>query len=284
VDSTITLSAPAIGGVELPNIKYIWYEVVGSDYTAIPSDSANVLKLTKSEAGTYKFAVKRLNTQTGLLSDYSEDRTVTVTELPTGGPGDDAPVTLNDFSNAGVTFRVYEKSGNFLGKSPVNYTVTVKKFGFGFGDKVRIVGLGQTLTNVTTTDGVTVAFTIDEAAQELVADTMLEAPYYVRAIDAIYTGTGVNPTYPEVYIVTQKAGTAQVTNELKAEVKRVNGKITIFIPSKTSASGDDVSYTYYGRIEENGTTYYSDFITTRYGDDATNYGWPGQTGTVIVEE
>jgi hypothetical protein len=291
VDSTITLSVAGML-MEMPYIKYIWYELGGGflpSYTEIPSDSANVLTLTKSEAGTYRFAVKRLNTQTGLISEYSEDRTVMVTEPPTDEPGDDAPVTLDDFSTDGVTFRVYEKaksgSGFFAQISPVDYTVTVKKFGFGLGDKVQIVGLGQTLTNVTTSDGVIVSFTLDEAAQELVADTTYEEPFYPRAIDAEYTGNDFDPNAPVVYIATHKAGTADGnSNVLKAEVKRVNGKITIFIPSVQTNSGDKISYRYLGRVLSGGQTYY-DLITNRYGiDDATAYGWAGQTGTVIVEE
>jgi hypothetical protein len=288
VDSTITLSVAGML-IDMPYIKYIWYELGGGllpSYTEIPSDSANVLTLTRSEAGEYKFAVKRLNTQTGLSSDYSEDRTVTVTDPPTDEPGDGDAVTIDDFSTDGVTFRVYEQSGNFLGLSPVDYTVTVKRQNpFLFGSPhVQIVGLGgATIQDVDLSSGSGITFAFDLNADTLTAQEALEEPFYPRALFATYTGSDADPDAPDVYIVAPVAGTAQATKVVKAEVKRVDGKITIFIPSKGNAMGTMVSYYLWGRAKVDNEVSYSP-ILTRYGVDATAYGWAGQTGTVIVEE
>jgi hypothetical protein len=287
VDSTITLSVAGILG-ELPYIKYIWYEVnsglLGTTYTEIPSDSTATITRTKSAAGEYKFAVKRLNTQTELTSGYSETHTVTVTVPSTGG-GD--AVSIDDFSTDGVTFRVYEKHGNFLGQSDVNYTVTVKRQNpFMFGSPhVRIVGLGGSIQDIdiSSGDGLTLAFDLDATNQELTAQEGLEEPYYSRATFAVYTGADADADAPEVYIVAPVAGTAGATKEVKAEVKKVDGKITIFIPSKTNAMGVNVSYYYYGRSKDGNEVFHSTLFTG-YGTDASAYGWDGQTGVIIKEE
>ncbi|MDR1022572.1 MAG: hypothetical protein LBL94_04795 [Prevotellaceae bacterium] len=295
VDSAITLSVENPMVIDF-NSKYIWYEVTHplfSDiYTEIPSDSAAVITLTKSEAGEYKFAVKRLNTQTGLASEYSTTQTVIVSVPSTGG-GESGPVSIDDFFTDGVTFRVYEKQGGFLGQSEVNYTVTVKKYGFMGPQYIRIAGLGlgtggsiqdiDISAGSSTGDGLSVEFDLDATAQELTARESGEEPYYSRTAYAEYTGTTADVSNPYVYIVAPVAGTAQITKEVKAEVKKIDGKITIFIPSKKNATQQDVSYSYYGQGKDGNTVTY-DFLFTGYGIDATDYDWPGQTGVIIREE
>jgi hypothetical protein len=296
VDSAITLSV-AVQEIEMSYIKYIWYEVTHplfSDiYTEIPSDSAAVITLTKSAAGEYKFAVKRLNTQTGLTSEYSTSQTVTVSVPSTGG-GESETVTMDDFFFDGVTFRVYEKQGNFMFQNNVDYTVTVKKYSPMFGNPyIRIAGLGlgtggsiqgiDISDGSATGDGLSVEFDLDATAQELTARESGEEPYYSRAAYAVYTGTTADASNPYVYIVAPVAGTAQITKEVKAEVKKIDGKITIFIPSKANASGQNVSYSYYGQGKDGSTVTY-DFLFTGFGTDASAYGWSGQTGVIIREE
>jgi hypothetical protein len=292
VDSTITLSVAGMMA-DMPYIKYLWYELLGTTYTEIlPSDSTATITLTKSDVGEYKFAVKRLNTQIGLTSGYSETHTVTVT-VPSAG-GDSEAVSLNDFFEVGdTTFRVYEKISGGWTLADASYTITVKKhiqYGFTTTTFIQILGLGgadAVGSNVTFegTDAITLDFRFDENNQELVADTTYEEPFYPRASGAKYTGYGKNTSKPEVYFVSPVAGSAvAVTNVVKAEVKKIDGKITIFIPSKELPSGKNASYSYYAHYDnEGGTDYrYLDFFTS-YGIDATDYGWPDQTGVIIKQ-
>jgi hypothetical protein len=205
--------------------------------------------------GTYKMAAYDAEG----VGAFSNEITVTFRECEGGGDGPEiTTVVYDDFADFlnPATFNVYDRTGLNPGlANNNNYSVTVKKSAIaGFGDPpVIITGLGGT----TYASGEITGY-FNVANQTI----------------TIYGGSD----YPLEYEGTTWVSGSSADNaaNITATVKKVDGKVYIYLPAVAINPVISVSYAIWSQGNE-----FADWVAT--GVDATNYHGTG-TATVLVQQ
>jgi hypothetical protein len=227
---------------------YTWYKD-GILVAAKTDDNRNKHTVSDSEGGVYTVSASKDVEGEG---PQNTGRTVTF------GTCNSETVAYADFPefSSPVTFDVYDNTGtNMINGAATQYTVTVKKAMMGSGNPVIITGLGG--SNYAAGQ---LTLYLNESNQELtVDDTGKEYTALSYGSDQWYNG-------------------ASMVNEtpIKATVKKVSGKIYIYIQSSSIPS-----FAYAIWSDAGGT---AESILVATGVDTTPYHGTGNFATVLVQQ